>query len=46
MSCSKSEVFATLIDSLAVVGAFSIIAFAVCLILFSLACYLPKKDID
>ena len=46
MSCSKSEVFSTLVDSLAVIGAFSIIAFALGLILLSYAYWLPKKEID
>jgi hypothetical protein len=46
MSCTQSEIFNTFIDSLAVIGAFSIIAFAVCLMLFSFAYWLPKKDID
>jgi hypothetical protein len=46
MSCSKSEVFSTLVDSFAVVGAFAVIAFALGLILLSYAYWLPKKDID
>ena len=45
MSCSKSEVFSTLVDSLAVIGAFSLIAFAVCLVLFIFTYYaIEKKD--
>ena len=46
MNCSQSETFNTLIDSLAVFGAFSIIIFALLLIAFSIACWLPKKSID
>ena len=44
MTCSQSEVFNTFVDSLAVVGAFSIILFALGIMAFSWAYWLPKKD--